>query len=363
MQSTIDLQNKELTVVAMSGGVDSSVAAALMKKENENIIGITLRLYDEKKITKSKSCCAGVDITDAKKIANDITIPHYVLDYEEIFKKNVIEPFIKDYQNGRTPIPCINCNEKVKFLDLLTFAKEINAKSLVTGHYIKKVKIKDEWRLYIPHDKERDQSYFLFTMKKDDLELVDFPLGDYKKDEIRDVACKMNLHVFDKNDSQDICFIPDGDYKKFVNKNLDSIEGEIVDVDGNVLHKHEGIQNFTVGQRRGLGISQDQPLYVKKIDKEKNRVIVAHKDNISSSRINVERVNLIANYLPENAYVRVRSTGSLLKAKITVKNDNEAIVILDTPENAVSPGQACVFYSKDELGIRLLGGGWINSTN
>ena len=200
-------------------------------------------------------------------------------------------------------------------------------------------------------------------MKKDDLELVDFPLGDYKKDEIRDVACKMNLHVFDKNDSQDICFIPDGDYKKFVNKNLDSIEGEIVDVDGNVLHKHEGIQNFTVGQRRGLGISQDQPLYVKKIDKEKNRVIVAHKDNISSSRINVERVNLIANYLPENAYVRVRSTGSLLKSKITVKNDNEAIVILDTPENAVSPGQACVFYSKDELGIRLLGGGWINSTN
>ena len=171
-------------VVAMSGGVDSSVAAALMNKGYEDVIGVTLRLYDEKKVANSKTCCSGADIMDAKKIANTITIPHYVFDYEEIFRKNVIEPFINEYKSGRTPIPCINCNEKVKFLDLLSFAKEINAKSLVTGHYIKKVNVDNEWRLYIPQDKDRDQSYFLFTMKKDDLDLIEFPLGDYKKDEI-----------------------------------------------------------------------------------------------------------------------------------------------------------------------------------
>ena len=169
-------------VVAMSGGVDSSVAAALMNKDYEDVIGVTLRLYDEKKVANSKTCCSGADIMDAKKIANTITIPHYVFDYEEIFRKNVIEPFINEYKSGRTPIPCINCNEKVKFLDLLSFAKEINAKSLVTGHYIKKVKVDKEWRLYVPQDKDRDQSYFLFTMKKEDLDLIEFPLGDYKKD-------------------------------------------------------------------------------------------------------------------------------------------------------------------------------------
>ncbi len=350
-------------VVAMSGGVDSSVAAALMNKDYEDVIGVTLRLYDEKKVANSKTCCSGADIMDAKKIANTITIPHYVFDYEEIFKKNVIEPFINEYKSGRTPIPCINCNEKVKFLDLLSFAKEINAKSLVTGHYIKKLKIDNEWRLYIPEDKDRDQSYFLFTMNRDDLDLIEFPLGDYKKDEIRDLALKLNLHVFNKSDSQDICFIPDGDYKKFVNKNIVSNEGEVVDVDGNVLNKHDGIQNFTIGQRRGLGVSQNEPLYVKKIDKEENRVIVANKDNISSSIIYVEKVNLISKNLPKDLYVRVRSTGKLLSAKIEIKEDVGATITLASPESAVSPGQACVFYCKDEIGTRLLGGGWINSTN
>jgi tRNA-specific 2-thiouridylase len=350
-------------VVAMSGGVDSSVAAALMNKDYDDVIGVTLRLYDEKKVANSKTCCSGADIMDAKKIANTITIPHYVFDYEEIFKKNVIEPFINEYKLGRTPIPCINCNEKVKFLDLLSFAREINAKSLVTGHYIKKVKINNEWRLYIPHDEERDQTYFLFTMKKDDLDIIEFPLGDYKKEEIRNLALKLKLHVFDKIDSQDICFIPDGDYKKFVNKNIDSKEGEVVDEDGNVLNRHDGIQNFTIGQRRGLGVSQDKPLYVKKIDKNKNRVIVASKDNISSSTINVKNVNLITDNFPNELYVRVRSTGKLLSAKIKINKEGGATISLAAPEIAVSPGQACVFYCKDEIGSRLLGGGWIHSTN
>ncbi len=364
MESNVNsIKGNNPIVVAMSGGVDSSVAAALMNKDYEDVIGVTLRLYDEKKVANSKTCCSGADIMDAKKIANTITIPHYVFDYEEIFKKNVIEPFINEYRSGRTPIPCINCNEKVKFLDLLSFAREINAKSLVTGHYIKKVKIDNEWRLYVPQDRDRDQSYFLFTMKKDDLDLIEFPLGDYKKDEIRDLALKLNLHVFDKSDSQDICFIPDGDYKKFINKSIESDEGEVVDVDGNVLNKHEGIQNFTIGQRRGLGVSQDEPLYVKKIDKHKNRVIVASKDNISSSTIYVQNVNLITNNLPNNLYVRVRSTGKLLNAKIKINEENEATISLASPETAVSPGQACVFYCKDEIGTRLLGGGWIHSTN
>ena len=364
MQNNVNTINgNSPIVVAMSGGVDSSVAAALMNNDHQEVIGVTLRLYDEKKVANSKTCCSGADIMDAKKIANAITIPHYVLNYEEIFKKNVIDPFVKEYKSGRTPIPCINCNEKVKFLDLLAFAKELNAKSLVTGHYIKKIKIDDEWRLYIPQDKDRDQSYFLFTMKKEDLDFIEFPLGDYKKDEIRDIAFKLNLHVFDKTDSQDICFIPDGDYKKFINKNIESNKGDVVDVDGNVLNNHYGIQNFTVGQRRGLGVSQKKPLYVKKIDKDRNRIIVANKENINSTYIYLKNINLISSNMPKDVYVRVRSNGKLLKAKVSFNQENGATVSLASPENAVSPGQACVFYDEDEIGIRLLGGGWIHSTN
>ena len=364
MQSTTsEIRNKKPTVVAMSGGVDSSVAAALMKKENENVIGVTLRLYDEKKISKSKSCCSGADIIDAKKIASDITIPHYVLDYEEIFKKNVIQPFINDYEKGRTPIPCINCNEKVKFLDLIEFAKSLNAKSLVTGHYIKKIKVNNEWRLYIPEDTDRDQSYFLFTTKKKDLDFLDFPLGYHKKDEIRNIAKNLDFHLHDKKDSQDICFVPDGNYKNFVKNKVKSTKGEIVDVNGEFLNQHDGIHNFTVGQRRGLGISQEEPLYVKKIDPQSNRVVVAFKDEIKCKSINVDRVNLFTDLSNRNIFVKVRSTGTLLKASIDQLLDNSAVINLERPESAIAPGQACVFYDIDELGTRLLGGGWITSTN
>ena len=350
-------------VVAMSGGVDSSVAAALMNKDYDDVIGVTLRLYDEKKVANSKTCCSGADIMDAKKIANTITIPHYVLDYEEIFKKNVIQPFINDYEKGRTPIPCINCNEKVKFLDLIEFAKSLNAKSLVTGHYIKKIKVNNEWRLYIPEDTDRDQSYFLFTTKKKDLDFLDFPLGYHKKDEIRNMAKDLDFHLHDKKDSQDICFIPDGNYKDFIRDSVKNSKGDIVDTEGRVLNSHEGIHNFTVGQRRGLGVSEKNPLYVKKIITENNRVIVAEKEEVKSSTIIVDRLNLLTDISDLNILVRVRSTGNLLKSVIEIQSDNKAIVNLSKPEIRGSPGQAGVFYSKDEYGTRLLGGGWIQSTN
>ena len=349
-------------VVAMSGGVDSSVAAALMKKKASNVMGVTLKLYDEKKVKNSKTCCAGVDILDAKKIANTISIPHYVLDFQNIFKESVIDPFIQDYKEGRTPIPCINCNEKVKFYDLLEFTKKLKGSALVTGHYIKKIRVKDEWALYVPEDKDRDQSYFLFSIKKEDLDFVEFPLGEFNKKQIRDFAKKMNLHVFDKADSQDICFIPDGDYKSFIKRNSEHEEvGEVVDIDNNVIGHHDGIYNFTIGQRRGIGVSQSKPVYVKKIDKEKNRVVVASKEQIKSNEIRLENTNYLTDSMPSELKVRIRSSGKLLNAKYTKLSDNTCSVYFDSPEAAVSPGQACVFYFEDINGLRLLGGGWIRS--
>ena len=364
LNAEINISEPNPVVVAMSGGVDSSVAAAIKTKESDNVIGITLKLYDEKKVTNSKTCCAGADIIDAKKIANTITIPHYVLDYEEIFKKNVIDPFISEYQSGRTPIPCINCNEKVKFLDLINFSRKLGAKSLVTGHYIKKIKIKNEWALYVPEDKERDQSYFLFSIKVDDLDFIDFPLGDFTKNEIRNFAKKMHFHLHDKADSQDICFVPEGDYKNFIKKNIQNpIQGEIVDLQNNVIETHEGIYNFTIGQRRGLGISKEKPMYVKEIDPKSNRVVIAEKEEVISKEIFVKNINYLTEIDDFDIKVRVRSSGNFLNAKIQKNNDRKAVIILDQPENAVSPGQACVFYAEDNNGIRLLGGGWIDSTN
>ena len=364
LNAEINISEPNPVVVAMSGGVDSSVAAAIKTKESDNVIGITLKLYDAKKVTNSKTCCAGADIIDAKKIANTITIPHYVLDYEEIFKKNVIDPFISEYQSGKTPIPCINCNEKVKFLDLINFSRKLGAKSLVTGHYIKKIKIKNEWALYVPEDKERDQSYFLFSIKVDDLDFIDFPLGDFTKNEIRNFAKKMHFHLHDKADSQDICFVPEGDYKNFIKKNIQNpIQGEIVDLQNNVIETHEGIYNFTIGQRRGLGISKEKPMYVKEIDPKSNRVVIAEKEEVISKEIFVKNINYLTEIDDFDIKVRVRSSGNFLNEKIQKNDDREAVIILDQPENAVSPGQACVFYAEDNNGIRLLGGGWIDSTN
>jgi len=362
--TNIHITETEPVVVAMSGGVDSSVAAALAKKNGSNVVGVTLKLYDEKKVKGSKTCCSGSDILDAKKIANNITIPHYVLDYEKIFRESVIEPFINEYNSGRTPIPCINCNEKVKFLDLIDFAKNLNAKSLVTGHYIKKVKVDDGWALYVPSDEKRDQSYFLFTIKKNDLEFLEFPLGEYNKDEIRELAFNLDFHLHDKADSQDICFIPTGDYKAFLNKqNKNYSKGDVVDINGNVLDHHNGIHNFTIGQRRGLGVSGPKPLYVKAIDPSNNRIIVAEKEHIKSKVIQVENINYLSEIKDKLIKVRVRSSGKFLDAEISKSNDSSAEIKLLESETAVSPGQACVFYREDTHGMRLLGGGWIKSTN
>ena len=363
MHITSETNIESPIIVAMSGGVDSSVAAALMKRKASNVMGVTLKLYDEKKVNNSKTCCAGVDILDAKKIANTISIPHYVLDFQEIFKKSVIDPFINDYKDGKTPIPCINCNEKVKFFDLLEFAKKLNGSALVTGHYIKKIKVDDEWALYVPEDKDRDQSYFLFSIKKSDLDFVEFPLGNFNKSQIRDFAKTMNLHVFDKADSQDICFIPDGDYKSFIKRNsIDEEKGEVVDINDNVIGQHDGIYNFTIGQRRGIGVSQSNPLYVKKIDKEQNRVVVASKDHIKSKSIQLNNTNYLVNSMPSKIKVRIRSTGKLVDANHTSLAEDKCQINFNHPEAAVSPGQACVFYSEDNNGLRLLGGGWIASS-
>jgi len=364
MHLTSETNIESPIIVAMSGGVDSSVAAALMKKKASNVLGVTLKLYDEKKVNNSKTCCAGIDILDAKKIANTISIPHYVLDFQEIFKESVIDPFINDYKEGRTPIPCINCNEKVKFFDLLEFTKKLKGSALVTGHYIKKMRVEDEWALYVPEDKDRDQSYFLFSIKKKDLDFVEFPLGDFNKRQIRSFAKKMKLHVFDKADSQDICFIPDGDYKSFIKRNSKNEEkGEVVDINDNVIGQHDGIYNFTIGQRRGIGVSQSNPLYVKKIDKELNRVVVASKDLIKSKSIKLNNTNYLVNNMPSEIKVRVRSTGKLVDANHIGLTGDKCQINFNNPEAAVSPGQACVFYSEDINGLRLLGGGWITSSN
>jgi tRNA-specific 2-thiouridylase len=364
IQITPEIKTQNPIVVAMSGGVDSSVAAALMKKRAGNVMGVTLKLYDEKKVKNSKTCCAGVDILDAKKIANTISIPHYVLDFQEIFKESVIDPFINDYKEGRTPIPCINCNEKVKFYDLLEFTKKLNGSALVTGHYIRKIKVDDEWALYVPEDKDRDQSYFLFSIKKEDLDFVEFPLGDFNKNQIRNFAKKMNLHVFDKPDSQDICFIPDGDYKSFIKKNSQDKEiGEVVDINDNVIGQHDGIYNFTIGQRRGIGVSQSKPVYVKEINKGKNRVVVASKDLVKSKSIRLEDTNYLTERMPTMVKVRIRSTGRLIDAEFSKLPDKKCFIDFFSPEPAVSPGQACVFYSEDVNGLRLLGGGWIEATD
>jgi tRNA-specific 2-thiouridylase len=252
----------------------------------------------------------------------------------------------------------------VKFLDLINFSRKLGAISLVTGHYIKKKKIKNEWALYVPEDKKRDQSYFLFSIKPEDLDFIDFPLGDFTKNEIRDLAKSMQFHLHDKADSQDICFVPEGDYKEFIKKNIkDPVKGEIVDLQNNVIETHEGIYNFTIGQRRGLGVSKEKPMYVKQIDSKNNRVIVAEKEEVRSREVFVKDINYLTEINNLKIKVRVRSTGKFLDASIERIDDQSVNIILDEEENAVSPGQACVFYHSDKNGTRLVGGGWIHSTN
>ncbi len=353
-------------VVAMSGGVDSSTVAGMMKKDGFNVIGITLKLYDDgKEVTESKQCCSGQDIMDAKRVAHKLGIEHKILYYQNKFKQGVIDNFVDSYLKGETPIPCVQCNQTVKFKDLFEVSKDLKADALITGHYVKSVTSGNQTNMYRAIDENRDQSYFLFNTTREQLNYLRFPLGGMLKDETREIAKKLQLNVADKPDSQDICFVPSGDYASVIEKfRPDSFKkGNIKDLNGKVVGVHDGIINFTIGQRKGIKVSDKDALYVIKIDAEKNEIIVGPREQLGKKMISLNRLNLLSDKkdFEKEILVKVRSTGKLLKAKINFKNNNEALVELEIPEDGISPGQACVFYSKDSLGFKVLGGGWISN--
>ena len=355
---------KTRVVVAMSGGVDSSVVAALLKHEGYEVIGITLQLYDHGEAVQAKgACCAGADIHDARQVAARINIPHYVLDYETLFKQQVMDDFADSYLAGHTPIPCVKCNQTVKFKDLFEFSKELNADALITGHYVKSITSGSETNMYRAIDENRDQSYFLFNTTREQLNYLRFPLGGMHKNETRSIAKRLELNVADKPDSQDICFVPNGDYASVIRKfRPDSFKkGNIKDLDGKVIGVHDGIINFTIGQRKGIKVSDTEPLYVLKIHSDKNEIIVGPRNKLGKKNININNLNLLVDkkYLSKDILVKVRSTGKLLKAKVNLKNNNSAEVSLKNLEDGISPGQACVFYDYDNHGYKVLGGGWI----
>jgi tRNA-specific 2-thiouridylase len=353
-------------VVAMSGGVDSSVVAGLMKEEGYDVTGITLKLYDDSKISKiGRQCCAGQDILDAKRVSENLGINHKILFYQKKFKEEVIDSFIDSYVAGETPIPCVQCNQTVKFRDLFKHAKELNADALVTGHYVTRFQNSGKASMYRAKDSNRDQSYFLFSTTQEQLDYLRFPLGEIEKEETRNIANKLNLNVADKPDSQDICFVPNGDYSSVIKKfRPESFKpGEILDLTGKKLGDHEGIINYTVGQRKGIKISSTDPLYVVDIDADNNKIIVGPKESLIIQNIELRDLNVLGTEKEFSDYIsiKVRSTGKLLKAKVNIKNNSANVNIVDG-EAGISPGQACVFYSKDEIGDKLLGGGWICKT-
>ena len=353
-------------VVAMSGGVDSSVVAGMMKEQGYNVTGITLKLYDDSVQTKdSRQCCAGRDILDAKRVSENLDIKHEILFYQKKFKTEVVDSFIDSYVAGETPIPCIQCNQTVKFRDLFKYAKNMNADALVTGHYVKRIQKNDKANLYRAKDSNRDQSYFLFSTSQEQLDYLRFPLGEIEKSETRKIASKLKLNVADKPDSQDICFVPNGDYSSVIKKfRPESFKhGDILDLQGKKLGVHEGIINYTVGQRKGIKVAHNEALYVVNIDANNNNIIVGPKESLIIKKIRLRDINLLGlkNDFENIVNIKVRSTGSLLKAKITLNGNQGGVEILDK-ETGISPGQACVFYSKDDHGDKVLGGGWITKT-
>ena len=353
-------------VVAMSGGVDSSTVAGLMKKEGYNVVGITLKLYDDAKSSKkSKQCCAGQDILDAKRVSRQLNIDHKILYYQKRFKKDVIDSFVDSYLVGETPIPCVKCNQTVKFRDLYAYAKELNADALVTGHYVNRIQNNGNAEMYRAVDLTRDQSYFLFTTTQEQLNFLRFPLGVLHKEETRKIASELNLNVADKPDSQDICFVPNGNYASVINKYKPESfkEGDILDTKGKVIGKHEGIINFTIGQRKGIGISHKEPLYVVNIIAKENKVIVGNREALSIKKIYLKDINFLSDIEnhSDGLFIKVRSTGKLIKAKVNL-DKTKTEVNLEENEIGISPGQACVFYSKNRFGDKVLGGGWISKT-
>jgi len=349
-------------VVAMSGGVDSSAVAALLKEEGYDVIGITLQLYDHgAMVNKKGACCAGQDIHDARRVAESINIPHYVLNYESKFKESVMDDFVDTYLAGETPIPCVKCNQSVKFKDLLQTARELGADCMATGHYVQRGEEAGKGIMLRASDLSRDQSYFLFATTQEQLDFLRFPLGHLKsKDETRALAARYGLQVADKPDSQDICFVPTGGYAKVIEKlrpgALD--KGDIVDMDGKVLGQHEGIINYTVGQRRGLNIGGlEDALYVIKLDAAKKQVIVGPKEHLLKQSFVIRECNWLSNDDAKDVIVKLRSAHGGVPATIERLPGNRARITLQEPQSAVSPGQACVAYSGD----RMLGGGWITA--
>jgi len=353
-------------VAAMSGGVDSSVVAGLLKREGYDVVGVTLQLYDHGRAVKKKgACCAGQDIHDAKRVAEQLAIPHYVLDYEERFRRAVMEDFAASYARGETPIPCVRCNEKIKFGDLLALARELGADALATGHYVRRAIGPSGPELHRAADETRDQSYFLFATTEEQLLMLRFPLGELDKREVRALAHSLDLAVAEKPDSQDICFVPQGRYTDVVERlKPDAVEpGDIVDMGGRVLGRHPGIIHFTVGQRKSLGLAgNDAPLFVVRLDAASRRVVVGRRESLRTQKIRLGFVNWL---MPPDAgplicAVKVRSTRPPAAARIVPLADAMAEVELISGEDAVAPGQACVFY--EQGGTRVLGGGWIVKT-
>jgi tRNA-specific 2-thiouridylase len=344
-------------VVAMSGGVDSSVVAALAARSGAETIGVTLQLYDQGTAAgRTRTCCAGQDISDARAVAARLGIAHHVFDYESRFRDSVIERFADEYVRGRTPIPCISCNQGVKFTDLLSFARELGADCLATGHYVRRALGPRGVELRRAADPARDQSYFLFATTRDQLDFLRFPLGDLPKPAVREIARELALAVADKPDSQDICFVPDGDYARVVKKVRPeaAVAGEIVDQAGRVLGTHGGLIHFTVGQRRGLEIGgQPEPLYVLRLEPESGRVVVGPKRALAVRAARLSGVNWLGEGQREMLTVKVRSLARPALARFDGEN-----VHFEAPEYGVSPGQAVVLYEGD----RVLGGGWIEET-
>lgn len=356
-------------VVAMSGGVDSSVVAGVLARQGYDVVGVTLQLYDHGAATHRKgACCAGQDIHDARRVAEALGIPHYVLDYEERFKDKVITPFAQSYAAGETPVPCIACNQTVKFVDLMQVAHDLGADALATGHYVQSRLVDGRRALFRPVDSERDQSYFLFATTPEQLDFLRFPLGGMPKAEVRELAREMGLEVAEKHDSQDICFVPQGKYADVIRQMHPEAErpGNIVHLDGRVLGQHKGVMNYTIGQRRGLGIAAGEPLYVIKLDAKTAEVIVGDYEALKTYTVKLRDVNWLG---AEKLDVLAAGNGLSVEAKVRSTRAPQATVIqmidgeiyatLIAGEHGISPGQACVFYADDAETTEILGGGFI----